>query len=319
MEISTAHTFQPNKQFKKKHSLWADIKRHRLLYVMFLPVFVYFILLRYWPIVLSWIVAFKDLKIGAGVFNSKWVGLQNFQIIFSDPDLLKVIQNTFEISFLRLLFGFVPPILLAIFFHDLVAEKYKKVCQTLVYIPHFFSWVIIYGFVFAFFSTGPGFVNNVISMFGYEKIDFLVSTNWFRPILIGSGVWKELGWGTIIYMAAMSTIDVSQYEAAKIDGAGPLSRIIHITFPSILPVISFVLSINLGFILFAGGEQILLFYNSSVYDVADVIDTWVYRIGLGSMRYSIGTAVGLFQSFIGMIMILISNYLSKRFTGNGIW
>lgn len=317
--VQTADTLQPGKQFIKKHSLWADIKKHRLLYAMFSPVLVYFILLRYWPIVLSWIVAFKDLKIGAGVFGSKWVGLQNFQVIFSDPDLLKVIQNTFEISLLRLLFGFIPPIILAIFFHDLIGEKYKKLCQTLVYIPHFFSWVIIYGIVFAFFSAGPGFVNNVLSTLGYEKIDFLVSTSWFRPILIGSGVWKELGWGTIIYMAAMSTIDVSQYEAAKIDGAGPIGRIIHITFPSILPVISFVLSINLGFILFAGGEQILLFYNSSVYDVADVIDTWVYRVGLGSMRYSIGTTVGLFQSFIGMIMILVSNFLSKRFTGNGIW
>ena len=287
--------------------------------MLFAPVLAYYVLVRYWPIVLSWIAAFKDLKIGAGVFNSKWVGLDNFRIIFSDPDIVKVIQNTLEISLLRLIVSFLPPILLAIMFHDMVLDRFKKWCQTIMYIPHFFSWVIIYGLVFAFFSTGTGFVNNILQSIGMDKVEFLVSSQWFRPILIGSALWKELGWGTIIYMAAMTSIDKEQFEAAKIDGAGPLKRIIHITFPSILPVISFVLCINLGFIMYAGGEQILMFYNNSVYDVADVIDTWVYRVGLGSMRFGVGTAVGLFQSFIGMLLVLLSNFLSKKYTGNGIW
>ncbi len=304
---------------RNRKTLWKEIKRHRALYMLFLPVAAYYVLIRYWPIVLSWIAAFKDLKIGAGVFNSKWVGLENFQIIFSDPDILKVIQNTLEISLLRLLTGFLPPILLAIMFHDMLLRRFKQWCQTIMYIPHFFSWVIIYGLVFAFFSTGSGFVNNFLQFMGMEKIEFLMSSQWFRPLLIGSALWKELGWGTIIYMAAMTSIDKEQFEAAKIDGAGPVKRILYITLPSILPVISFVLCINLGFIMYAGGEQILMFYNSSVYDVADVIDTWVYRVGLGSMRFGIGTAVGLFQSFIGMLLVLVSNFLSKRYTGNGIW
>jgi putative aldouronate transport system permease protein len=303
----------------KHTAIWKKIVKFKVLYVMFLPVLVYFILLRYWPILLSFIVAFKDFKIGAGVFSSKWIALENFRAIFSDPDLLRVIGNTLEISVLRLVIGFLPPIILAIMFHDMAAGKFSKISQTLMYIPHFFSWVIIYGIVFAFFSTGTGFVNDVLQLFGVKRVDFLLSSNWFRPILIGSGLWKELGWGTIIYMAAMSTIDKEQFEAAKIDGAGPIRRIVHITFPSILPVISFVLCINLGFILYAGGEQILMFYNSAVYDVADVIDTWSYRVGLGTMRYGVGTAIGLFQSMIGLIIVLITNYLSKRFTGNGIW
>lgn len=309
----------PINKIQQGNTLWKEIKKHKALYILFAPVIAYYVLVRYWPIILSWIVAFKDLKIGAGVFNSKWVGLENFQIIFSDPDILKVIQNTLEISLLRLLIGFLPPIFLAIMFHDMVLNRFKQWCQTIMYIPHFFSWVIIYGLVFAFFSTGTGFVNNLLQVMGMFKVEFLVSSQWFRPILIGSALWKELGWGTIIYMAAMTSIDKEQFEAAKIDGAGPIKRIIHITFPSILPVISFVLCINLGFIMYAGGEQILMFYNSSVYDVADVIDTWVYRVGLGSMRFGIGTAVGLSQSFIGMILVLLSNYLSKRYTGNGIW
>ena len=296
-----------------------QIKKHKALYILFLPVLAYYVLVRYWPIVLSWVVAFKDLKMGAGVFNSKWVGLENFRIIFSDPDILKVIQNTLEISLLRLLIGFLPPILLAIMFHDMLFARFKQWCQTIMYIPHFFSWVIIYGIVFAFFSTGTGFVNNLLQVMGFDKVEFLMSSQWFRPLLIGSSLWKELGWGTIIYMAAMTSIDKEQFEAAKIDGAGPIKRIIHITFPSILPVISFVLCINLGFIMYAGGEQILMFYNSSVYDVADVIDTWVYRVGLGSMRFGVGTAVGLFQSFIGMLLVLVSNYFTKKYTGNGIW
>ena len=299
--------------------LWRRIVKHRALYLLFSPVLIYYILLRYWPIALSLIASFKDLKLGAGVFNSKWVGFGNFQMIFSDPDILRVLQNTLEISVLRLLVGFLPPILLAIMFHDMLLGRFKQWCQTVMYIPHFFSWVIIYGLVFAFFSTGSGFVNNLLQLFGMEKIEFFTSSQWFRPLLIGSAVWKELGWGTIIYMAAMTSIDKEQFEAAKIDGAGPIMRIVHITFPSILPVISFVLCINLGFILYAGGEQILMFYNSAVFDVADVIDTWVYRVGLGSMRYGVGIAVGLFQSVIGMILVLISNAASKKYTGNGIW
>lgn len=292
---------------------------HRVMYLLFLPVAAYFVIFQYWPIVLSFIVAFKDLKLGRGIARSPWVGFGNFTDIFTDPELLHVFSNTVEISLLRLVFGFFPPIILAVLLHDLSSRVFTKVSQTIIYIPHFFSWIIVYGVVFALFSTGPGLINNVIDAVGHQRIDFLLSESWFRPILIGSGVWKEIGWSTIIYLAALATIDNELYEAAAIDGAGPLQRTRHITIPAILPVVTFVLTINLGFILYAGGEQILAFYNSAVYDVADVIDTWVYREGLGRLQFSIGTAMGLLQSTVGLALVLLANVISRRATGRGIW
>ncbi|MDG0810010.1 ABC transporter permease [Cohnella rhizosphaerae] len=300
-------------------TLWRRIVRHRMLYLMFLPVAVYYIVFRYWPIGLAWIVAFKDLKLGMGVFDSAWVGLDNFRVMFEDPEIVNVLRNTVEISLLRIVVGFFPPIILAIMFHDLSSGKLKKWLQSAVYIPHFFSWVIIFGIVFAFFSTGTGFVNNVLEAMGLPRVEFFLSEGWFRPILIGSALWKEIGWSTIIYLAALSTIDAQLYEAARIDGAGPIRRIFAVTLPGILPVVTFVLCLSLGNILFAGGEQILLFYNKAVLDTADVIETWVYREGLSRLQFSVGTAVGLFQSLIGMVVILAGNTLAKRYTGRGIW
>ena len=230
-----------------------------------------------------------------------------------------MIRNSVEISVLRIVVGFAPPIILAIMFHDMVLPWFKKTTQTIVYTPHFFSWVVIWGMVFAVFSTGTGLINNLIEWLGFERVEFLLSKRWFRPILIGSALWKELGWGTILYLAALATVDPQLYEAAVLDGAGPLKRIRYVTLPSILPVVTFVLCINLGHLLLAGYEQVLLFYNSAVYEVADIIETWIYRVGLSRQQFSIGTAMGLFQSFIGMILILASNFLAKRYTGRGIW
>ncbi|QHT60854.1 sugar ABC transporter permease [Paenibacillus lycopersici] len=302
-----------------KRGLWRRIVEHRILYLMFLPVVVYYVIFRYWPIVLAWIVAFKDLQLGTGVFSSEWVGFANFRTLFEDPEIVDVMRNTVEISLLRIVVGFFPPIVLAIMFHDLSSRRLKKWLQSAVYIPHFFSWVIVYGIVFAFFSTGSGFVNNVLAWLGHDRYEFFLSESWFRPLLLGSALWKEIGWSTIIYLAALTTVDPQQYEAATIDGAGPIRRITAITLPSILPVMTFVLCISLGNILFAGGEQILLFYNKAVLDSADVIETWVYREGLSRLQFSIGTAVGVFQSIIGMIFILGSNFVAKKYTGRGIW
>jgi putative aldouronate transport system permease protein len=289
------------------------------LYVMFLPVLVYYALFRYWPIVLSVIVAFKDLRVGGSVASAPWVGLDNFRTIFSDPDLLRVIRNTVEISSLRLGFGFLPPIILAIMFNDMISRRLKQFTQTLVYLPHFFSWVVVFGLVSALFSSQGGMANKIVQMLGQPSRGFLLDGNWFRAILIGSGIWKEMGWGTIIYLGALSTIDPQLYEVAAMDGAGPLQRIRYVTIPGILPVVTFVLCISLGSILFAGGEQIIMFYNRAVYGVADIIDTWVYREGLGRFQLSLGTAMGLFQSVIGMLLILGSNWVSKRLSGRGIW
>ncbi|MBB6734223.1 ABC transporter permease [Cohnella zeiphila] len=300
-------------------SIWKRIHSHRNLYFLFIPVFAYFVLFKYWPILLAWVVAFKDLQLGSGVFRSEWIGWQNFKDIFYSPDIPNVIRNTVEISLLRLAVGFLPPIILAILFHDMATRRLKKWLQTFVYIPHFFSWVIVYGVVFGFFSVGFGFVNNVLSGLGMERHEFLLDSAWFRPILIGSALWKEIGWSTIIYLAALATVDAQLYEAAVIDGAGPLKRMRHITIPSILSVVTFVLCLSLGSLLSAGGEQILLFYNDAVFQTADVIDTWVYREGLARLQFSLATAVGLFQSVIGLGLVIGSNFVAKRLSGRGIW
>lgn len=178
---------------RPRPGVWQRMVKYRLLYLLFVPVAAYFVIFQYWPIVLSFIVAFKDLKLGRGIFRSEWVGLENFTEIFTDPPLLQVFSNTVEISLLRLVFGFFPPIILAVLLHDLSSRIFTKISQTIVYIPHFFSWIIVYGIVFALFSTGSGLINNVLAGLGQQRFDFLLSEDWFRPILIGAGVWKEIG------------------------------------------------------------------------------------------------------------------------------
>jgi putative aldouronate transport system permease protein len=303
----------------KKYSLWKAIVKHRSLYLLFITVMIYFVIFKYWPMLLALVVAFKDFQLGSGVFQSPWVGWQNFQDLYNSPDIPVVIKNTIQISLLRIGIGFFPPIILAILFHDMASIRLKKWLQTFVYIPHFFSWVIVFGVVFGFFSVGAGFVNNVLDMFGFARYEFLLDSSWFRPILIGSALWKEVGWSMIIYLAALATVDAQLYEAAVMDGAGPMKRMLHITIPAILPVVTFVLCINLGFLLNAGGEQILLFYNDAVINTADVIDTWVYRQGLARLQFSLAAAIGLVQSVIGMVLILSSNYIAKKISGRGIF
>lgn len=303
----------------RKTETLRKINKYKVLYLLFITIFLYYAVLRYWPIFLAWIVAFKDLGIGEKIFDSDWVGFGNFITMFSDSEVKKVLLNTVQISLLRLGVGFVPPIMLAIMFHDMQSKYFKKVAQNIVYIPYFFSWVIIYGIAYAFLSEGHGFLNAMIRNMGFNGVDFFMNPKLFRPIIILSALWKEVGWGTIIYLAALSNVDPELYEAAMIDGAGPLRKIWNITVPSILPVVVFVLCISLGGLFYAGGEQILLFYNAAVIDKADIIDTWIYRVGLSSFQFGLATAVGLFQSFFGMILVLSSNFLAKKYTGNGIW
>ena len=304
---------------RQPRRLWRKMVRLRALYAMALPVLACFVVLKYWPMLLQFVVALKDYQLGRGIFGSRWVGLRNFVQVFNTTDFLAVLGNTVEISLLRLVFGFFPPLILAILLHDLWSKRFRRVAQTLIYIPHFFSWVIIYGLAYSIFAPGSGMINKLLVSLGSQRIDFLTSPLWFRPLIIGTALFKELGWGTIIYLAALSSIDPQLYEAAAIDGAGPIKRLIHITIPSIQDVIIFLLMIALGFILHAGGEQILLFLSGPTMRVGDIIDTWVYRHGLVNMEFSFATAVGLFQSLFGMVLIIAANYLARRYAGRGLW
>jgi len=303
----------------RRKKLKKNIKRYSFIYLLLLLPLVYLCIFRYYPIILQFILAFKKYRILDGPWGSAWVGLENFKQVFSSPDIVRVLYNTLIISSYRLIFGFLPPVFLSIMIFDLTSDRFRKISQTVLYIPHFFSWVIIYAIIFALF-TKTGIINGVVQHLGGKPQNFLIEAKWFKPLIIGSGIWKEVGWGTIIYMAALGNIDTALYEAAKIDGAGPLKRLWHVSLPGILPVVVFMLTLSLGTIFSDNGtEQILLFYTPATYKVGDVIGTWIYRQGIGKLNYSLGAAVGLFQSIIGFGLVWITNKLANKFAGVGIW
>lgn len=293
-------------------------QRYWALYIMLGVIVVYYLIFHYTPIAMGVAMAFKDVKLGMSIADAPWVGWENFAYVVQDSEILKVVGNTLILSCMRLFWGFWPPIVLAILIFDLTSAAYKRVCQTIVYIPYFFSWVVVYGIVFAFFS-GNGMINGVLRLMGFSHQEFLMNAGAFRWLLVGSQVWKNVGWGTILYFAAMTNVNPELYEAAKLDGAGPIQRTRVVTLPAMLPVITFSLIMSLGQILNNDFEQVLLFYNSAVYSVGDIIETWVYRVGLGKMQYSVGSAVSLLKAVISMALILVANYFSRRVTGRGMW
>ena len=301
-----------------KRSLGFRMKKYRVLIPLVFIGIVYYFIFNYIPIIWGFLISVKDFKVGSTISGAPWVGLENYIEVIRNPEMKKLLINTLRISVARLIFTFIPPILLTLVIFDIRNTVFKKVSQTIVYIPHFFSWVIIYGIVYAFFC-GTGFVNASLAKLGMESYDFLTSKSAFVPLLIGSQVWKEAGWSTILYFAALTGINPELFEVAKLDGAGPIARIRVVSLPAMLPVITFSLIMTLGNILNNDFEQILLYYNASVYEVADIIDTWVYRVGLGKMQYSIGSAVSMMKGVISMILILGSNKLSKKLTGRSMF
>lgn len=294
------------------------LKKYRICYVILGITMIYYIVFQYLPIIWGIEISFKDMKVGSTLGNAKWVGLRNYRQIFQNPEMTRLIVNTLRISISRLLFSFFPPIILAIAIFDLSSARFRKWSQTIIYLPHFFSWVIIYGIVFALFSGG-GLVNSILSNISGNAYDFLTNSKAFVPMIIGTQIWKEAGWGTILYFAALTGVEPDLYEAAKIDGAGPVARIRAVTLPAMLPIISFSLIMALGSILSNDFEQILLFYNAAVYDVGDIIDTWVYRVGLGQMQYGVGSAVSMLKAIVSLVLILLSNAASKKITGRGMF
>ena len=307
------------KAVARPNSVKNRMRRYLPIYLLMALPFLYLFVYRFYPIFLQIVLAFKKYKIMDGIWGSKWVGFDNFVKIFTSNSISRILVNTVRISLLRLIVGFFPPILLSIMLFDMTSNRFSRISQSILYIPHFFSWVVIYGIVMALFQT-DGYVNNIIVAMGGERMEFLLKSDYFLPLLIGSGLWKELGWSTIIYLAALTGISPELYEVARLDGAGPLQRIWHVTLPGIKSVVVFVLVINMGSILSAAGtEQILLFYGPSNYEVSDVIGTWVYRQGLGKVEYGLSSALAMFESTIGLIMVLISNSLARRFAGVGIW
>lgn len=306
---------------KRNHSYKMRlIRRNWAIYLIFLPILLWFVVFRYVPL-FGIVIAFKDYSVLSGVFDSKWVGFMNFSQVFASDVFLRAFRNTLLISFGNLLFGFPAPIIFALMLNELKFMKLKKVVQTVSYLPHFISWSVVGGIAYILLSPTSGVVNNMIRSLHGEGINFLGSSDWFRPMIITFGVWKSFGWGSIIYLAALSGVDEELYEAAYIDGATRMQRIIHITLPGISNIIVIMFILAIGRILNNDFEQIFAFINDMVLDVGETLEYYIYRVGLYDVNnFSIGTAVGFMKSIIGFVLIITTNILSKEFgEGYGIW
>lgn len=301
-----------------RNKVWADIKKDWDLYLLLVPALIFLFIFKYSPMY-GLVIAFQKFNIFKGISGSQWVGFQHFAKLFASEQFADVFRNTLLISVYKLVFLFPLPIILAILLNEMRGLLFKKVVQSVIYLPHFISWVIVSGLFLNLLSVNGGIVNTIIMKFGGEPIPFFMNKDYFRALLVITSGWKESGWGTIVYLAAIAGIDVNLYEAARIDGANKFRQIWHVTLPSIAPTVILMLILRLGSLLNAGTEQILVMYNPVVYDVADVIGTYVYRIGMGTSDYSFSTAVGLFESVVAFILIVSGNYLSRKFAERGIW
>ncbi|HOJ10354.1 MAG TPA: ABC transporter permease subunit [Clostridiales bacterium] len=301
------------KNFMKK------ILYYKYLYILAIPGLLLVFIFSYLPMG-GLIIAFKDYKFLKGIFGSPWVGLENFKFIFTQfPDFYNIVFNTLIISVYKKIFITPFPIILALLINELRNLRYKKLVQTTIYLPHFVSWAIFGTIIIQFLSPEMGLINGVIKSLGFEPIYFLTESRYFRTIVVLSELLKESGWSTIIYLAAISNIDTETYNAAIIDGANRFQRAIYITVPGISDTIVFLFLLSLGQILNVSFDQIYVLLNPLVYDVGDIISTYVYRIGIGGAKFSLATAIGLFQSFVGMTLIITSNQLSKKLFDKSIW
>lgn len=320
MSVSTGE-LHSNGQLRadKRKKIYAKLWRDRYLYLLILPGVLYFLVYRYIPM-LGIVIAFQNFSPFLGFRGSEWVGLQHFRTIFADPEVVRVIWNTLYLSFLQIVFAFPAPIILALLLNELRSELYKRLIQTIVYMPHFLSWVIVVG-IFVIFLRGDGLVNNFLqTVLGMEQsVGFLTNPDYFRPLIVLQVIWKEVGWGTIIFLAALAGVNPELYEAATVDGANRWRKMWHITLPAIRTVIVILFILRLGSVLDSGFEQIFLMLNSFNREIGEVLDTYVYYKGIQQTDYSFATAVGLFKSIVGLVLIVGANYLAKRFGQEGVY
>lgn len=302
------------KKLKAYQKLWRD----RQVLLLLLPGLLYFIVYKYIPM-FGMVLAFKDYNPFVGFIDSEWVGLKHFKTIFADTEVIRVIWNTLVISFLQILFVFPIPIVLALMLNELRSPLYKKIIQSIVYLPHFLSWVIVIGIVYIFLRSS-GLVNVFLGdVFGIGPINFLANPDWFRPLIILEVIWKESGWSTIIILAAVAGVNPELYEAAIVDGANRWRRIWHVTLPAIRNVVVILLILRIGQVMDTGFEQIFLMLNSFNMQIGNVLDTFVYFKGIQQSDISFATAVGLFKGVVGLILVVIANNIAKRFGDEGLF
>ncbi len=286
---------------------------------MLLPGLIYYIIFRYVPMY-GVVIAFKDFNARLGILGSPWIGFEQFIRFFTHPYFFRLVRNTFLISFYSLLIGFPAPIILALMLNELRNQTYKRFVQTVSYLPHFISIVAIVGILTLLLSPTNGFVNVVLTkVFGMEPIYFMAEPGWFRPLFVASGIWQNIGWGAILYLAALSQVDVQLYDAAIVDGTSRMQKIWHISLPSIMPTIAILLILRIGTLFYVGFEKVILMYNPVTYSTADVIGSYVYRRGLQYAEFSYGAAVGLFNSVVNVLLLITANWISRRVTEQSLW
>ena len=318
-DTQAASNVRPKQTFGDKLLRFIDhVKREWQLYLMLLPAIVWFVVFLYKPMY-GLQIAFKDYSIFRGVAASPWVGFEHFETLLSNDQFARAFWNTIKISALNLLFGFPAPIILALLFNEIINTTYKRVTQTIVYLPHFISSVIIAGIITTAFSPTAGVVNTIMGWFGIDSIYFLTKPEWFRPIFVGTGIWQEAGFGSIVFLAAIAGVSPSLYESAVVDGASRWQMMWKITLPSILPTIIIMLIIRIGNVMEVSFEMIILLYQPATYETADVVNTWVFRQGLQSGQYDVAAAAGLFNAIVAFVLVMVANTLSRRYVRTSLW
>lgn len=317
MELSTANTNVTNKKLTFSQKLKKDFQKNRGLYLLIIPVVLFYIIFHYGPIYGA-VIAFKQYAPAKGIMGSPWVGFKHFQEFFQSIYFVRLLKNTLTISITELIFGFPAPIILALMINELRSRTYSRLVQTITYMPHFVSMVVVCGMIVQF-TKDSGFITQFLGLFGLPQETMLNNPKLFVPIYVISNIWQGVGWGSIIYLAALTGIDQELYEAAKIDGAGKWRQTINITLPCLLPTIIILFILRLGSMLNVGFEKIILLYNPATYETADVISSYVYRKGIQEFSWSFSTAVGLFNSVINFALVISANYISKKTGETSLW
>ena len=314
MSQMTVHRGAAANRWKR---LKKDLYRYRYMYLLLLPGIFFLLIFRYVPIY-GIQLAFKKYSIRGGIMGSRWIGWSNFQYLFMEPEFWNAFNNTLIISLMKTFIGFPIPVILAILLNEMRSKKYQRVVQTVLTFPHFLSWVVLSGIMFTLLSS-TGAINNLIALMGGGRINFLTNKHGFRWLLVWSQIWKESGWSAIIYLATITGIDQSLYEAATIDGANRWDRMVHVTWPGLRPVVITMLILNVGSIMEAGYMQVLNLYNPAVYSTADILDTYVYRISFQKATdFGVSTAVSLFKGVTNCVLLFVANFIAKRFGEQGI-
>lgn len=305
------------KEKRRAGTVRKNLIRYKYIYLMLLPVILYYAVFCYAPMG-GVVIAFQNFKPALGIAKSQWVGIKHFVDFLTGPYAWRLIRNTLTINVMQILFAFPVPILVALLINEIHCRRFKKVVQTISYMPHFISLVVMCGLLVTF-CRSDGIFNDFLALFGVERTNLLANAKLFKPLYVLSGIWQEAGWGSIIYLATLSGIDPGLYEAATIDGANRLQRMLYVSFPGLLPIIIVQLIMRIGNILTTGFEKVFLLYSPLTYETADIISTYIYRQGLELSNYSYGTAVGLFNSVVNLAILVMANHISRKVTEESLW